>query len=128
MILVTGGSGSRGGRVAPRLSDAGNAVRVLARGQRQTELPNSVEAVNADVVSGEGLSEAMSAVEKVVHMVAIIRESGGQTFEGVIRRGTERGAAAAKLAGVRKLVYVSAIGAQDTPTYPYLHAQWWGGG
>jgi NADH dehydrogenase len=67
----------------------------------------------------------MSGVEKVVHLVAVIRESGGQTFEGVIRRGTERVAAAAKLAGVKKLVYVSAIGAQDNPTYPYLHAKWW---
>ena len=125
MILVTGGSGFIGRRVVARLADGGNGVRVLARGQRQAELPNGVEAVNADVLSGEGLSEAMSGVDKVVHMVAIIRESGGQTFEGVIRRGTERVAEAAKLAGVKKLVYVSAIGAQDNPTYPYLHAKWW---
>jgi NADH dehydrogenase len=125
MILVTGGSGFIGRRVVARLADGGNGVRVLARGQRQADLPEGVEAVNADVLSGEGLSEAMSGVEKVVHMVAIIRESGGQTFEGVIRRGTERVADAAKLAGVRKLVYVSAIGAQDNPTYPYLYAKWW---
>ena len=126
MILVTGGSGFIGRRVVARLADGGNGVRVLARGQRPAELPNRVETVNADVLSGEGLSEAMSGIEKVIHTVAIIRESGGQTFEGVIRRGTERVVAAAKLAGVRKLVYISAIGAQDTLTYPYLHAKWWG--
>src|SRR3972149_3659481 len=125
MILVTGGGGYRRRRVAARLADGGNGVRVLARGQRQAELPDGVEAVNADVLRGEGLPEAMSGVDKVVHMVAIIRESGGQTFEGVIRRGTERVAEAAKLAGVKKLVYASAIGAQDTPTYPSLHAKWW---
>src|SRR3990172_8487265 len=104
MILVTGGSGFIGRRGVARLADGGNGVRVLARGQRQAELPNGVEAVNADVLSGEGLSEAMSGVDKVVHLVAIIRESGGQTFEGVIRRGTERGAAAGELARVNKLV------------------------
>src|SRR3990172_961712 len=125
MILVTGGSGFIGGRVVARLADGGNGVRVLARGQRPADLPNRVEAVNADVLSGEGLSEAMSGIEKAVHTVAIIRESGGQTFEGVIRRGTERVMAAAKLAGVNKLVYISAIGAQDNLTYPYLHAKWW---
>src|SRR3972149_1592630 len=125
MILVTGGSGFIGRRVVARLADGGNDVRVLARGQRQTNLPNGVEAGNAAVLRGEGLAEAMSGVEKVVHMVAIIRESGGQTFGGVRRRGTERVAEAAKLAGVKKLVYVSAIGAQDNPTYPYLHAKWW---
>src|SRR3989337_4274125 len=94
MILVTGGSGFIGRRVVARLADGGNGVRVLARGQRQAELPDGVEAVNADVLSGEGLSEAMSGVEKVVHMVAIIRESGGQTFEGVIRRGPGGGGGA----------------------------------
>src|SRR3990172_5081421 len=125
MILVTGGSGFIGRRVVARLADGGNGVRVLARGQRQAEQPNGVEAVNADVLSGAGLSEAMSGVDKVVHLVAIIRESGGQTFEGVIQRGSERVVADAKLAGVRKLVYVSAIGAQDNPTYPYLRAKWW---
>src|SRR3989304_9285010 len=127
MTLVTGGSGFIGRRVVARLTDRGNSVRVLARGQRPAELPNRVETVNADVLSGEGLSEAMSGIEKVIHTVAIIRESGGQTFEGVIRRGTERVVAAAKLAGVKKLVHVSAIGAQDNLTYPYLHAKWWAG-
>jgi uncharacterized protein YbjT (DUF2867 family) len=125
MILVTGGSGFIGRRVVARLADGGNGVRVLARGQRRAQLPNRVEAVDADVLSGEGLSDAMSGVEKVVHLVAVIRESGDQTFEGVIRRGSERVTAAAKLAGVKKVVYVSAIGAQDNPTFPYLHAKWW---
>ena len=125
MILVTGGSGFIGRRVVARLADGGNGVRVLARGQRPADLPEGVEAVNADVLSGEGLAEAMSGVEKVVHTVAVIRESGGQTFEGVIRRGTERVADAAKLAGVGKLIHLSAIGAQDDPTYPYLYAKWW---
>jgi len=125
MILVTGGSGFIGRRVVARLADGGSGVRVLARGQRPADLPSRVEAVNADVLSGEGLTEAMSGIEKAVHTVAVIRESGGQTFEGVIRRGTERVVAAAKLAGVKKLVHVSAIGAQDNLTYPYLHAKWW---
>jgi len=125
MILVTGGSGFIGRRVVARLADGGSGVRVLARGQRPADLPSRVETVNADVLSGEGLTEAMSGIEKAVHTVAVIRESGGQTFEGVIRRGTERVVAAAKLAGVKKLVHVSAIGAQDNLTYPYLHAKWW---
>jgi len=125
MILVTGGSGFIGRRVVARLADGATACACWPAGSARPNCRNGVEAVNADVLSGEGLSEAMSGVDKVVHMVAIIRESGGQTFEGVIRRGTERVAAAAKLAGVKKLVYVSAIGAQDNPTYPYLHAKWW---
>jgi len=124
VILVTGGSGFIGRRLVARLADAGKPLRVLARGRRQAELPASVEAASGDVVSGDGLAEAMSGVERVVHLVAIIRETGSQTFEGVIRRGTERLLEAAKVEGVSKIVYVSAIGAQDNAHYPYLQAKW----
>ena len=124
MILVTGGSGFIGRRVTSRLTEGGNRVRVLARGQRRADQPSGVEVARGDVVSAEGLSEAMSEVEKVVHLVAIIRESGSQTFEAVIRQGTERLVEAAKVAEVKKFVYVSAIGAQDDPYYPYLQAKW----
>ncbi|MEE8346741.1 MAG: complex I NDUFA9 subunit family protein [Dehalococcoidia bacterium] len=124
MILVTGGSGFIGRRVVSRLEEAGHRVRVLARGLRRADLPDGVETVQGNVVSGQGLSQAMEGVQKVVHLVAIIRESRDQTFRGVIRQGTERTVEAAKVAGVKKFVYVSAIGAQDNPTYPYLHAKW----
>ncbi|MCH7836515.1 MAG: complex I NDUFA9 subunit family protein [Chloroflexi bacterium] len=124
MILVTGGSGFIGRRVVSRLADGGSNLRVLARGQRHADLPEGVEVARGDVVSGEGLPEAMAGVEKVVHLVAIIRESGGQTFEANIWHGTEKVVEAAKAAEVKKLVYVSAIGAQDNPTYRYLHAKW----
>jgi len=124
MILVTGGSGFIGRRVVARLVDGGHRVRVVARGQRGGDLPESVEVARGSVVSGEGLAEAMDGAEKVVHLVAIIRETGDQSFESVIWRGTERVVEAAKVAGVKKFVYVSAIGAQDNPTYPYLQAKW----
>ena len=124
MILVTGGSGFIGRRVVARLADGGESLRVVARGQRPAALPDGVEKVQGDVASGEGLPEAMAGVEKVVHLVAIIRERGAQTFESVIGRGTERVVEAAQAAGVKKLVYVSAIGAQDDPQYPYLYAKW----
>jgi uncharacterized protein YbjT (DUF2867 family) len=124
MILVTGGSGFIGRRVVARLVDGGHEVRVVARGQRRADLPAAVEVAQGSVVSGEGVPEAMAGADKVVHLVAIIRESEDQTFEAVIRRGTERVVEAAKAAGVKKFVYVSAIGARDDPTYPYLEAKW----
>jgi len=124
VILVTGGSGFIGRQVVSRLADAGQRVRVMARGVRRADLPDGVETAQGNVVTGNGLSAAMDGVQKVVHLVAIIRESREETFEGVIRRGTERMVEAAKVAGVKKFVYVSAIGAQDNPTYPYLLAKW----
>jgi NADH dehydrogenase len=124
MILVSGGSGFIGRRLVARLVESGQPVRVLARGERQAELPAGVETASGNVVTGEGLSKAAAGVEGVVHLVAIIREVRGQTFDGVIRQGTERVVEAARDAGMRKAVYVSAIGARDDPTYPYLLAKW----
>ncbi len=132
MILVSGGTGFIGRRLVARLVESGERVRSVARGQRpalrrgsgQAELPTGVEVAQANVATGEGLPDAMVGVERAVHLVGIIREVKGQTFEGEIRQGTERLVEAAKAAGAKKLVYVSAIGARDDPTYPYLHAKW----
>jgi len=124
MILVTGGTGYIGRRLVARLAEGGEKVRVLARGRRQAPLPDTVEVVKGDVSSGEGLAEAMAGIERIVHLVAIIREVRHQTFDGVIRQGTENVANAARAAGIKKFVYQSAIGARDDPFYRYHKAKW----
>jgi NADH dehydrogenase len=124
MILVTGGTGFIGRHVVARLAEGGEPVRVAARGSRKADLPDGVEQVTADVVSGEGLPEAMASVDKVAHLVGVITEKGAQRFDGVIRGGTANVVSEADKAGVRKLVYVSAVGAAADPKYPYWHAKW----
>jgi len=124
MILVTGGTGFIGRHVVARLAEGGEPVRVAARGSRKADLPSSVEQVTADIVSGEGLAEAMAGADRVAHLVAVITEKGGQRFDAVIRGGTANVVSEAEKAGVKKLVYVSAIGAAQDPKYPYWHAKW----
>jgi NADH dehydrogenase len=75
-------------------------------------------------MTGDGLPQAMEGVERVAHLVGIIREKGDQTFDGVIRQGTENVVAAAAGAGVKKFVHASAVGARDDPNYPYHKAKW----
>ena len=122
MILVSGGTGYIGRCLVARLAEEGEKVRVLAR--RQARLPEGVEIVKGNVATGQGLAEAMEGVERVVHLVAIIRETGDQTFDGVIRQGAENVVNAAKAAGVVKFVHQSAIGARDDPFYGYHKAKW----
>ena len=123
-ILVTGGTGFIGSRLVARLAQEGKAVRVAARGVRSSALPDGVEAVTADVVTGDGMEQALQGVEQVAHLVAIIVERGPLTFDAVIRGGTERLVEAARAAGVRKIVYVSAIGADPDRRFPYWAAKW----
>jgi len=124
MILVIGGTGFIGRRLVARLAESGESIRVATRGSRKADLPESVEQAPVDVVSGEGLAEAMAGVDRVAHLVAIIIEKGAQKFDAVIRGGTEGVVREAEKAGVKKLVYVSAIGAAPDPKFPYWHAKW----
>ncbi len=124
MILITGGTGFIGRHLVARLATGGERVRIAARGERKADLPEGVEQARADVVSGEGLPEAMAGVEKVVNLVGVITEKGSQGFDAVIRGGTAGIVDEAERAGVKKLVYVSAIGAAPDPKFPYWHAKW----
>jgi NADH dehydrogenase len=124
MILVIGGTGFIGRRLVARLAESGQQVRVAARGERKRDLPDGVEQARVDVISGEGLAEAMAGVDRVAHLVAIIIEKGSQRFDAVIRGGTEGVVREAERAGVKKLVYVSAIGAAPDPKFPYWRAKW----
>ncbi len=99
-------------------------MRVAARGVRSSALPDGVEAVTADVVTGDGMEHALQGVEQVAHLVAIIVEREPLTFDVVVRGGTERLVEAARAGGVRKIVYVSAIGADPDPRFPYWAAKW----
>jgi NADH dehydrogenase len=82
--------------------------------------------VRADVISSAGLAEALRGCDAVVHLVAIIREKGRQTFTRVNAQGTANVARAAADAGVGHLVHISAIGVEPDPRYAYLASKWEG--
>ena len=63
--LVTGGTGTLGRLVVPRLQDAGCEVRVLSRHRRESS--GEVEFVTGDLASGQGVQAAAQGAEIVVH-------------------------------------------------------------
>ena len=104
-ILVTGGTGTLGRLVVARLREADRQVRVLGRTAPATGI-DGVEFAAADLESGEGVEAAMAGIEVVVHCAG-----SGTGDEGKARRLVE----AAKLAGVRHIVYISVVGADRMP-------------
>ena len=64
-ILVTGGTGTLGRFVVSRLRDAGREVRVLSR-HVHPQGPG-VEALVADLSTGQGVDAALLGVETVIH-------------------------------------------------------------
>jgi len=126
-IFVTGATGFVGRHVVPRLVESGHVVRILARGPvRQHLLPEGVEVSQTSLTDQKGLEAALSGVDAVVHLVAIIRERGEATFDTVNHLGTASLAKAALSAGVSRFVLMGAIGAVDDPRFPYLQSKWRG--
>ena len=103
-VLVTGGTGTLGRLVVPRLREAGRTVRVLSRHRR--EPTEGVELVTGDLASGEGVDAAVTGAGVVVHCAGSPKGD-----EDKARHLVE----AATRAGARHLVYISVVGADRVP-------------
>jgi NADH dehydrogenase len=126
-ITVMGATGFVGSHLVPFLASRGHLVRAISRsGRRREGWTEAVEAAAADVETGAGLADALRDAEAVVHLVAIPRERGGRRFADVNVRGTERVVEAARVAGVRRFVHMSALGVADDPRLAYLHSKFHG--
>jgi uncharacterized protein YbjT (DUF2867 family) len=106
LIVVTGGTGGLGQRVVARLRDKGCNVRVLSRHPGDSR--EGVDYMVGDLVKNQGVEEAISGAEIVVHCAGVgkIKEDTSQAQNLVI---------AAKRSGVRHLVSISVVGAERIP-------------
>lgn len=128
MILVTGATGFVGAEILRRASRRGWRVRGLARQPEKAEalgrLPH-VELFRADINDPPELDEAMVDVEAVVHLVGIIVPVRNQGFEEVHVVGTRNVLEAARRAGVRRFVHMSALGVeQGKGLTAYFDTKW----
>ena len=64
-VLVTGGTGTLGHLVVPRLREAGGTVRVLSRHLREPS--EGIEPVTGDLATGEGVDAAVAGAGVIVH-------------------------------------------------------------
>jgi NADH dehydrogenase len=120
--LITGGTGFVGTEIRKNLAD--RELRLLVRDPSSVRDGAGAEIVRGDVLQPDSLDEAMAGIGTVIHLVAIIEESGQNTFDRVIRQGTGHVVRAARNAGVRRFVLMSALGAAPNPAFPYLKAKW----
>jgi uncharacterized protein YbjT (DUF2867 family) len=103
-ILITGGTGTLGRLVVPRLRDAGHSVRVLSRQSHMAA--QGIEYASGDLVTGEGIESAVSGAESIVHLAGTRKGDEGKA---------RHLAAAASRTGAPHLVYVSVVGAERVP-------------
>jgi uncharacterized protein YbjT (DUF2867 family) len=104
--LVTGATGYIGGRLVPRLLDEGHTIRCLSRSAgRLRDVPwaGKVEIVQGDLSRPETLPAAFDGVDVAYYLVHSL---GTRGFEAKDRAAAQAFAAAARSAGVRRIVYL----------------------
>jgi uncharacterized protein YbjT (DUF2867 family) len=128
MILVTGASGFVGSHVVHRLNEAGaGPIRAMVRSRSRAPALDGADVVEADLTRPQSLAAAVDGVSVIIHAAAItanLKEPYPGAYDAINRRGTENLVAAARAAGVTRLIVMSGLGTKPAPQGTYMATRW----
>jgi uncharacterized protein YbjT (DUF2867 family) len=126
-ILLLGSTGFFGRGVAHKLIDGGHQLRVLVRDPMKAAAfkVRGAQVVVGDALDPAAVTQASQGVEHIISLVAV-RRNRPQSYLAVNVDGPRIAAEAAKAAGVRSVILVSAIGARLDAHLKYLTSRWMG--
>ena len=110
-ILVTGATGYIGGRLVPRLIEAGYSVRCLARDPDRLagrSWRDQVEVAAGDVLDSRTLPDAVRGIDAAYYLIHGM--AGGRDFAARDLRAAAQFGEAARAAGVRRIIYLGGLG------------------
>lgn len=112
-ILVTGGTGVVGKSTVTALIQRGHVVNLLSRHARRDaeRWSQGVHPFAGSVADVAAIGRAIAGCDAVLHLTAIVDESGNNTFERINVEGTRNVVREAERAQVKRFVYVSSLGA-----------------
>lgn len=124
-VLVTGVTGYVGGRLVPRLLNAGYQVRVMARDVKRLQgrpWLSQVETVEADVLKPDTLDAAMQQVDTAYYLIHSMsgEESGFHKRDLSAARNFGK---AAQKAGVQRIIYLGGLGDSDADLSEHLRSR-----
>ena len=123
-VLVTGATGYVGGRLVPRLLEAGYTVRVLARDPHRLQgrpWLEHVEVAQGDVLDARTLGAVLTGVDVAYYLVHSM--FGGRDFTRRDVTAARGFGQAAKAAGVSRIIYLGGLGDQGTALSEHLRSR-----
>jgi uncharacterized protein YbjT (DUF2867 family) len=121
MILVTGATGFVGSHVLKRLE--GGPRRAMVRDGSKLSGGKDLEVVEGDLTRPETLEAAVAGVDTIIHAAAITadaKEPYPGAYRAINQRGTENLVAAARKAGVKRMVVMSGLGTRPAAEGTYM--------
>ncbi|RMH05969.1 MAG: NAD-dependent epimerase/dehydratase family protein [Nitrospirae bacterium] len=129
-VVITGGTGFIGSRLALRCLEMGHAVRVLGQKNNSSEADNSLLLENAgakmfeaSVTDRRAVQDILKGADLVVHLAAVQHEMNvpDQKFWDVNVAGTRQMLEASLHAGVKRFIHGSTIGVYGTALQGNVH-------
>lgn len=124
LVLVTGVTGYIGGRLVPRLLDAGYRVRVLVRDKNRLQGRNwldQVEVVEGDVLNYPSLLPALSGVDAAYYLVHSM--SSSSDFDQRDLQAARNFGEAARANDVKRIIYLGGLGDPNTDLSRHLRSR-----
>jgi uncharacterized protein YbjT (DUF2867 family) len=125
MILVAGATGMVGGMIVDGLLARGKRVRALVRSAKSAEIfqARGVDTALGDFKDRASLDRACVGAEVVITTANSASRGGSDTTESVEEQGNRNLIDAARAAGVRQFVFVSALGSDLNSPVPLLRGK-----
>jgi uncharacterized protein YbjT (DUF2867 family) len=124
-VAVIGASGFIGRYVVKRLAARGSVIAAVVRNVEAAKIlqpmgdVGQIARLGANLLDDARLAAAIAGADAVVNLVGILHESGSQRFDAIHHQGPARLGALAKAAGVKRLVHISALGADPAAPSAY---------
>ena len=122
LVLLTGGTGYVGGRLLRLLEDLEINLRCMVRLPEalKSRVAKTTEIVRGDVLLPETLGEALEGVDSAYYFIHSMGSSGD--FQQEDRIAALNFSKAAKIAGVRRIIYLGGLG-RDTELSGHLSSR-----
>jgi NADH dehydrogenase len=117
LVVVFGGSGFIGKQIVRALAKRGARIRIAMRrphlGHELRVMGDvgQIQLVQANVRFPQSIDAALEGADAVINLVAVLNDSGKQSFDALHVEGARAVAEAAAKHGIKRMVHFSALGA-----------------